>query len=154
MRRTLLMGMACGAALALASVAAARIWLKEEPRALHLRIADDNFDYVLAPGYRDDTGPISAQLVRRCGINAFTLDSAIPDRTGSTFVEIGTTPRAKLNCLIGEARLQGLSMAIVDGMDMTSFECLPGRPSRFQKADGNFGACPEREPDPAPASGC
>ena len=106
--------MACGAALVLASAAIASMWLKEEPEVLYLRIAEDNFDYMLAPNHRDEDGPISLQLVQRCGIKAFTLDSAIPDRTGSAFVEVETTPRANLNCVIGEARLQGLSLAIVD----------------------------------------
>lgn len=153
MHRSLLIGMVCGATLALASAAIASIWLNEKPEALYLRIAEDSFDYMLAPGHRDEDGPISPQLVRRCGIKEFLLDSAVPDRTGSAFVKIETTPRANLNCLIGEARLQGLSLAIVDGMDKTSFECLPGRPSRFQKEDGNFGGCPEQKPDPAPKPG-
>ncbi|MGH6650097.1 MAG: hypothetical protein ACREB7_03100 [Sphingopyxis sp.] len=154
MRRSLLIGMACGAALALASAAIANTWLVEEPKALYLRIADDNFDYMLAPGYRDGDGPISPQLVRHCGVNRFTVDLAIPDHAGSAFVNLENTPRAQLNCLIGEARIHGLSLAIVDGEDTASFECLPGWPSRFQRFNpADYGFCPKGEPNPVVGKG-
>ena len=149
MRRTLLIGMVSGAALALASAAIASIWHNDKRQTLYLRIADDNFDHLLAPDHQDEDGPISAKLARRCGINKFTLDLAVPDHTGSAFVELETTPPANLNCLIGEARVHALSLAIVDGMNITSFECLPGWPSRFQKVEGgNFELCQGRNPDP------
>lgn len=43
----------------MASAAIASMWLNDEPQALYLRIADDNFDYILAPNHRDEDGPIS-----------------------------------------------------------------------------------------------
>ena len=154
MRRSLLVGVAGGAALALGSVAAASIWLKEEPQALYLRIADDNFDYMLAPGHEPEDGPTSARLIRHCGIDAFTLDLASPDHAGSAFVNLEKTPRARLNCLIGEARIHGLSLAIVDGEDTASFECLPGWPSRFQRFNpADYGFCPNGEPNPVVGKG-
>ncbi len=148
MRRTLLIGVAIGAALGLAGAAIASIWFDEKPKPLHLRIVDDNFDYILAPKHRDEDGPISPRLARHCGIDQFTVDLAVPDHAGSTFVDLEKTPRAKINCLIGEARIHGLSLAIVDGDDRSNFECLPGWPSRFQRFDrADYGFCPRGEPN-------
>ena len=140
--------MASGAALALASVAIASIWIEPDVQPVYLRIADDNFDYLLGPDYEPEGGPTSAKLIRHCGIDNFTLDLPIPDHAGSAFVNLQTTPRAKLNCLIGEARIHGLSLAIVDGENKEHFECLSGWPSRFQRYDpGDYGFCPKGRPD-------
>jgi len=148
MRRTLLIGMASGAALALASVAVATIWLKPQSQPIYLRIADDNFDHLLGPDFEPEGAPTSAQLIRHCGIESFTLDLAVPDHAGSAFVNLETTPRAKLNCLIGEARIHGLSMAIVDGENRENFECMAGWPSRFQRYDpADYGFCPKGQPN-------
>ena len=143
-----------GATLALAGVAIATIWIRPDADPVYLRIADDNFDYLLGPDHGPGDGPMSARLIRHCGIETFTLDLAVPDRGGSAFVNLENTPRAKLNCLIGEARIHGLSLAIVDGEDTAAFECLPGWPSRFQRFDpADYGSCPKGEPNPVVGKG-
>ena len=143
-----------GATLALASVAIATIWIRPDTDPVYLRIADDNFDLILSAGHDPEDGPTSARLIRHCGIETFNLDLAIPDHGGSAFVNLESTPRAKLNCLIGEARIHGLSLAIVDGEDTAAFECLPGWPSRFQRFDpADYGFCPKGEPNPVVGKG-
>ncbi|MBL9071614.1 MAG: hypothetical protein JNM03_16655 [Sphingopyxis sp.] len=149
MRRSFLWGAALGAALALGSAALATLWVRDRAQPVYLRIADDNFDEMLAADFKAEEGPTSARLIRRCGIGEFTLDLAIPDHGGSAFVKLEGTPRSKLNCLIGEARIHGLSLAIVDGENRENFECLPGWPSRFRRFDAaDYGFCPDGKPNP------
>ncbi|KQZ64838.1 hypothetical protein EEB18_016390 [Sphingopyxis sp. OPL5] len=150
----MLVGIAIGAMLALAGVAVAAVWIAPRTEPTYLRIADDDIDHLLSSDHEPEDGPTSARLIRHCGIDAFTLDLAIPDHAGSAFVNLEKTPRARLNCLIGEARIHGLSLAIVDGEDTASFECLPGWPSRFQRFDpADYGFCPKGEPNPVVGKG-
>lgn len=149
MRRAFLWGLALGAALVLGSTAIANAWMNGRPEPLYLRIADDNYDHLLGPDHKAEDGPTSARLIRRCGINKFTIDLPIVDHSGSAFVDLESTPRPKLNCLIGEARIHSLSLAIVDGENMTNFECLPGWPSRFQRFNpGDYQFCQNGRPNP------
>src|SRR5690606_39906727 len=133
MRRSFLAGMLLGSALALASALGAQAWSASREEPLYLRIADDDYDDLSLSDRKAEDGPTSARLIRACGVEKFSLDLAIPDHAGSAFVEIDSTPRPRLNCLIGEARIHGLSLAVVRGLDTAAFECLPGWPSRFRE---------------------
>lgn len=115
-RRSFLIGMLTGAALAVAGAGTATLVSKKQS-SQYLRVMDDNFDHTLAPNYRADDGPLSPRLIRNCKIERFVTDSALPDHTGSSFVKIDGTAKAKLNCLIGQARANSLSIALVDGID-------------------------------------
>lgn len=148
MNRSFLWGLALGATLVLGTTAIASVWMKDRPDPLYLRIADDNYDYLLGPDHKAEDGPTSARLIRRCGINKFTIDLPMLDHSGSAFVDLESTPRPKLNCLIGEARIHSLSLAIMDGENVASFECLPGWPSRFRRFDpGDYQFCPDGRPN-------
>lgn len=149
MRRSFLVGVALGAALALGGVATARFWMSDRPEPIYLRIADDNFGETLAPGSKDEHGPTSVRLILSCGIDAFKTDLMIPDHTGSSFVRIDTTPPANLNCLIGEARAHSMSLALVRGVDRTTIACLPGWPTRFRNDPPvEYEACRGKNPQP------
>ena len=146
--RSVLGGVAPGATLAIGGVLIADIWLKDQPKPLYLRIADDNFDHILGPDYRAEDGPMSARLIRHCGIDRFTTISALPDYAGSSLVPLASTPEAKINCLIGEARIHALSLAVAPGPDTANFECLPGWPSRFQPFNAaDYELCRGHKPD-------
>lgn len=148
-RRHFLLGVLFGAVLALLGMAVAEIGFSKREEPLYLRIADDNFDEMFDPQFKPETGPTSARLIRSCGIGAFTTDNMIPDHTGSSFVRIDTTPRARLNCLIGEARAHSMSLAITRGLDTTEINCLPGWPTRFQPFDPvEYEACRGKNPEP------
>lgn len=149
MRRSFLVGVTLGAALALGGVAIARFWMSDRPEPLYLRIADDNFGETLAPGSKDEHGPTSVRLIRSCGIDAFTTDSMNPDHAGSSFVRIDTTPPANLNCLIGEARAHSMSLALARGVDTTTIACLPGWPTRFRNdPPSEYELCRGKNPQP------
>lgn len=140
-RRSFLMGMSVGAALTLASAAAAA-WLSKEDASQYLRIVDDNFEYTLGPNYKPEDGPTSAKLIRDCKIEQFVTDTSQLDYAGSSFVKIDGMPKANLNCVIGEARINSMSIAIVDGIDTTPTDCIGGWPTRFQDEEaGNFELC-------------
>ncbi|WP_432767704.1 MAG: hypothetical protein HEQ22_09670 [Sphingopyxis sp.] len=140
-RRLFLVGMSAGAALAIAGAGAATLF-SEKQATQYLRVIDDNFDYALGPNHASEDGPLSPRLIRNCKIEQFVTDSAQPDYTGSSFVKIDGMPKANLNCLIGEARANSLSLAIVDGIDTTPADCIDGWPTRFQKAaSGGFELC-------------
>ena len=148
MRRSFLWGTALGAALALAGAAIASVWIKDRPEPLYLRISDDNYHETFEnPEFEAKDGLTSARLIRSCGIKAFTIDSMQVDHTGSSFVRIDSTPAAKLNCLIGEARARSMSLAITRGMDTNEIMCLPGWPTRFRN-DPPAESCPGGNPDP------
>jgi len=148
MRRSLLTGMLLGSALTLASALGAQAWSASREEPLYLRIADDDHDDLAQTDRKAEDSPTSARLIRACGIDKFSLDLAIPDHEGSAFVEIDSTPRPRLNCLIGEARIHGLSLAVVRGLDTAAFECLPGWPSRFRKLDAaDYQFCPHGRPN-------
>lgn len=148
-RRPFLVGMLAGASLAIASAGVATL-LSEKPATQYLRVIDDNFDYILGPSHASEDGPLSPRLIRNCKIEQFVTDSAQPDYTGSSFVKIDGMPKANLNCLIGEARANSLSLAIVDGIDTTPADCIDGWPTRFQKeASGGFELCRgQKNPNP------
>lgn len=148
-RRPFLMGMLAGAAFAIASAGAATL-LSEKQATQYLRVIDDNFDYILGPNHQPEDGPLSPRLIRNCKIEQFVTDSAQPDYTGSSFVKIDGMPKANLNCLIGEARANSLSIAIVDGIDTTPTDCIGGWPTRFQKeASVGFELCRgQKNPEP------
>lgn len=150
MRRSFLWGMLLGAALALAGAAIASVWVRDRPAPLYLRIADDNYHETIDnPEFDAKDGLTSTRLIRSCGIKAFTIDSMIPDHTGSSFVRIDTTPMANLNCLIGEARVHSMSLAITRGLDTTEMVCLPGWPTRFRDDPPvEYQACGGRNPEP------
>lgn len=150
MRRSFLGGIALGAVLALGSVMVAGIWLKDQPEPLYLRIADDNFHETFDaenPEFKPEHGPTSVRLIRGCKIAAFTTDNMGLDHTGSSFVRIDSTPKANLNCLIGEARSHSMSLAITRGLDTTAIECFPGWPTRFRD-DPPAESCPAGNPAP------
>lgn len=148
-RRTFLLGMLAGAALGIASAGAATLF-SEKPAIQYLRVIDDNFDYILGPNHAPEDGPLSPRLIRNCKIEQFVTDSAQPDYSGSSFVKIDGMPKANLNCLIGEARANSLSFAIVDGIDTTPTDCIDGWPTRFQtESSGGFELCRgQKNPNP------
>lgn len=124
-------------------------WLSGEEPAQYLRIVDDNYDYILGPTYKPEGGPLSAKIIRDCKIDQFVTDSSQPDYAGSSFVKIDGMPKANLNCLIGEARLNSMSIAITDDIDTTPTDCIGGWPTRFQKKEaGNFELCRGKNPNP------
>lgn len=91
---------------------------------------------------------MSARLIRYCGIDRFTTINALPDYVGSSLVPLESTPEGKINCLIGEARIHALSLAIAAGPDTANFECLPGWPSRFQPFNAaDYELCRDHKPD-------
>lgn len=148
-RRHLLWGVLLGAVLALLGMAVAEIRFSSREEPLYLRIADDNFDEISGAQIRAEDGPTSVRLIRSCGIDAFTVDSMIPDHVGSSFVRIDTTPEARLNCLIGEARTHSMSLAITRGQNTTEINCLPGWPTRFRHFDPtDYEACRGKNPEP------
>ncbi|HEV2599045.1 MAG TPA: hypothetical protein VGU00_11860 [Sphingopyxis sp.] len=124
--------MLAGAVPVALAAAAANLWPQgAEPERLYLRIADDNYD--LPANYPwEKVGAFSAMLARKCGINRFETDSIGLHHTGSTFVSIDAVPTDRLDCLIGEARINGMTISVSRGTAPTTIECLPGRPSRFQ----------------------
>lgn len=140
-RRPFLIGMLTGAAFAIASAGVAA-WYSHEPATQYLRVIDDNFDYILGPSHQPKDGPLSAKLIRNCKIEGFLTDVGGLDAAGSSFVKIDGMPKANLNCLIGEARINSMSFAIVDGIDTTPTDCIGGWPTRFQDEEaGNFELC-------------
>ena len=150
MQRSFLWGLALGATLALGGVAVARVWIKDRPEPLYLRIADDNFHETFDtenPEFQPEDGPTSMRLIRGCKIATFMIDTRGLDHTGSSFVRIDSTPKAKLNCLIGEARAHSMSLAITRGLDTTEIVCVPGWPTRFRD-DPPAEPCPRGNPDP------
>lgn len=85
---------------------------------------------------------MSAKLIKNCKIEKFVTDSSQPDYAGSSFVKIDGMPKANLNCLIGEARINSMSIAIVDGIDTTPTDCIGGWPTRFLREEaGGFELC-------------
>ncbi|MBJ7499378.1 MAG: hypothetical protein JHC57_06470 [Sphingopyxis sp.] len=143
-----LLGALIGVVMALSSVAVATMWFGKEPERLYLRIADDNFDHILGPDYKAEDGPVSVKLIRHCGIDEFTTISALPDYAGSSLVPLDSTSEGEINCLIGEARIHALSLAIAAGPDEANFECLPGWPSRFQPFNASdYELCRGHKPD-------
>jgi len=147
-RRPFLVGAFAGVAMTLSSVAIASIWIETKPDPLYLRIADDNFDHILGPNYKVEEGPLSAKLIRHCGIDRFTTISSLPDYAGSSLVALSSMTEGQRNCLIGETRTHGLSLAISSGPDESSFECLPGWPSRFQPYNASdYELCRGHKPD-------
>lgn len=148
-RRPFLLGMFFGAALSIIS-AGVSILLSDKPEAQYLRVIDDSFDYILGSNSVREDGPLSPRLIRNCKIEQFVTDTAQPDYAGSSFVKIDGMPKANLNCLIGEARINSLSFAIVDGINRTPADCIDGWPARFQKeAFGGFELCRgQRNPNP------
>ena len=128
--------MVVGAALTVAS-GIAGMWLTEDKVPQYLRVADDNFEYLEGPNYNAEDGPMSAKLIRDCKIDSFTMHDPSED-SGSSFVKIDGMPKANLNCLIGEARIHSMSIAIVDGIDRTATDCLGGWPTRFQEEAETF----------------
>ncbi|MCW0199612.1 hypothetical protein [Sphingopyxis sp.] len=148
-RRPFLIGMLAGAALALASAATAA-WLSKEDAPQYLRIVDDNYEHILGPNYKLEDGPTSAKIIRDCKVQQFVTDTSLPDYAGSSFVKIDGIPKANLNCIIGEARINSMSIAIVDGIDLTPTDCIGGWPTRFQDEEaGNFELCRGgKNPDP------
>jgi hypothetical protein len=141
--------MLAGAALATASVGAAAL-LSKKQAGQYLRVIDDNPYSIQGPNHEQEFGPLSARLIRNCKIEKFVTESAQPDYTGSSFVKIDGIPKAHLNCLIGEARTNSLSIAIVDGIDTTPADCIGGWPTRFQNdAAGGFELCRgQKNPNP------
>ncbi|HET6525211.1 hypothetical protein [Sphingopyxis sp.] len=148
-RRPFLIGMLSGVALAIASVGGATL-LSKKQAPQYLRVIDDNPHSIQGPNNEQEFGPLSARLIRNCKIERFVTDSPQPDYTGSSFVKIDGMPKAYLNCLIGEARTNSLSIAIVDGIDTTPAECIGGWPTRFQKeSPGGFELCRgQKNPNP------
>jgi hypothetical protein len=124
--------MLAGAVPVALAAAAANLWpTKEQPDRLYLRIVDDNYD--LPADYPwEKVGAFSAMLVRKCGINRFENDAIGLHHAGSTFVSIDEVSTDKLDCLIGEARINGLTISISRGTTPITVECLQGRPARFQ----------------------
>lgn len=140
-RRPFLIGMLAGAASALASVAAVAS-LSEDGTVQYLRVADDNYEHILGLNYKPEDGPTSAKIIRDCKIEQFVTDVSQPDYAGSSFVKIDGMPKANLNCVIGEARINSMSIAIVDGIDAIPIDCIGGWPTRFQKEEaGGFELC-------------
>ena len=140
-RRPFLIGVLAGAALGIASIASAA-WLTKGEAPQYLRVIDDNYDHIMGPSYEPKGGPMSAKLIRDCKIEQFVTDTSQPDYSGSTFVKIDGTPKANLNCLIGEARINSMSIAIVNGIDTTPTDCIGGWPTRFKDEEaGNFELC-------------
>ncbi|WP_447755004.1 hypothetical protein [Sphingopyxis fribergensis] len=148
-RRPFLIGILAGIALATASVGGATLLSKKQTDQF-LRVIDDNPHSIQGPNNEREFGPLSVRLIRNCKIEKFVTDSPQPDYTGSSFVKIDGMPKAQLNCLIGEARTNSLSIAIVDGIDTTPAECIGGWPTRFQnEAIGGFGLCRgQKNPNP------
>jgi len=147
--RPFLIGMSAGTILALASAFAVAS-LSKKDASQYLRIVDDNFEHILGPNYKPEDGPTSAKLIRNCKIEQFVTDTSQLDYAGSSFVKIDGTPKANLNCVIGQARINSMSIAIVDGIDTTPTDCISGWPTRFQDEEaGNFELCREgKNPNP------
>ena len=59
----------------------------------------------------------------------------IPDHAGSSYVSLEKTPKAQINCVVGKARVKGLTLAFVDGFDTSEIACLPGDPTAFKKPE-------------------
>ncbi len=147
-RRPFLIGMLTGAAFAIASAGVAA-WYSGEPAAQYLRVIDDNFDHILGPNHEPKDGPLSAKLIRNCKIKRFVTDTPGLDYAGSSFVKIDGMPKANLNCLIGEARINSMSLAIVDEIDTIPTDCLGGWPTRFKNREaGDFQLCRGKNPNP------
>jgi hypothetical protein len=138
----LLMGMLAGAALAATSSGFAALWFAANEEPQYLRVIDDDFDHILGPDYKAEEGPTSVNLIRNCRIESFVTDVGQLDHAGSSFVRLDATPWPKLNCLIGEARMRDMSIAIVHGVDNTTVDCLGGWPTRFKEREaGDFALC-------------
>ncbi|WOF42082.1 hypothetical protein KNJ79_12740 [Sphingopyxis indica] len=147
-RRTFLVGTLIGAIFAISSMAMAS-WMSDDEPNQYLRIIDDNYDYILGPNHKPEDGPLSTKIIRNCKIEAFVTDTSQLDYAGSSFVKIDGMPKANLNCLIGEARINSMSIAITDGIDTTPTDCIGGWPTRFQKQEaGNFELCRGKNPNP------
>jgi len=123
--------MAAGAIPVALAAGAVKMWPREEPDGLYLRIVDDNYD--LPEDYPwEKVGAFSAMLARKCKVEHFETDTIALHHAGSTFVSVDHVPTEKLDCLIGEARLNGMTISISRGTAPVTIECLPGRPARFQ----------------------
>ena len=147
-RRSFLIGMLTGAAFAIASAGVAA-WYPDEPETQYLRVIDDNFDYLLGPNHEPKDGTMSGKIIRDCKIENFVFDVGGMDAAASSFVKIDGMPKANLNCLIGEARINSMSIAITDGIDTTPTDCLGGWPTRFKNREaGDFQLCRGKNPNP------
>jgi hypothetical protein len=148
-RRPFLIGMLAGASMVIGSSGVASL-LNKKPAIQYLRVIDDNGEKVSAIKRSPEHGPLSARLIRNCKIQQFVTDTEQLDYAGSSFVKIDGMAKSNLNCLIGEARIHSLSIAIVDGIDTTPADCIEGWPTRAQKvASGGFELCPEQQnPNP------
>lgn len=147
-RRAFLIGTLIGAILAISATALAAL-LSEDEAPQYLRVVDDNYDYILGPDHKPEDGPLSTKIMRDCKIEQFVTDTSQLDYAGSSFVKIDGMPKANLNCVIGEARIHGMSIVIADGVDTTPTDCIGGWPTRFQKQEaGNFELCRGKNPNP------
>ncbi len=143
MNRTYLVGVLTGSALGIVAWGAASLWLPNDQQPLYLRLIDDNFDHILGPDYKPETeGPAGLKLLRDCKITAFLTDAGGNDAASSSFIALDATSPEKVNCLIGEARIRSMSIAIVQGIDTTPTDCLGGWPTRFRDREaGDFNLC-------------
>ncbi|PQM26926.1 hypothetical protein CVO77_18300 [Sphingopyxis lindanitolerans] len=146
MNRSALLWMLAGALPVALAAAVVSLWPKDEPVGLYLRIVDDNVD--LPADYQwEKVGAFSSMLARKCGINRFETDSMGVDHMGSSFVPLDDASTSELDCLIGEARIHGMTIAVSRGTTPETVECLPGHPARFQppeNIDQNAAATCER----------
>jgi hypothetical protein len=134
--------------MAIGSFAAAE-WLSDDQYPQYLRVIDDNYDHLLRKDHKWEEGPTSAKLIRNCKIEAFVNDSLGLHYAGSSFVKIKGVPIANLNCLLGEARINAMSVAVVARIDSTPTDCIDGWPTRSKDGVAIFGHCRgEKEPDP------
>lgn len=117
--------------------AVVELWPREAPPGLHLRVAED---FTVEPkGFdQEKTGMISAMLARRCGISRFGIDLTFPDHTGSVFVSLDAVPGGQVNCLIREARIHDLTVAVTRGQSTEAIECMDGRPARFRAPGSGY----------------
>jgi hypothetical protein len=143
MNRKFLLGVLAGAALGISASGASTMWLRNDKEPLYLRLIDDNFDHILGPDYKPETeGPAGLKLLRDCKIMTFLTDAGGPDAASSSFISLEATPPANLNCIIGEARIHSMSIAVVRGIDTTPTDCLGGWPTRFlDREAGDFNLC-------------
>ena len=135
MRRTFLTGMLIGVVLTLLTTVGTQFISKGKGELAYLRLADDNFELMMSNATKPEDGPLSVQLLRACGISDFQVDLMIPDHAGSSYVPLDNASKKQLNCLVGKARMKGLTLAFVDGFDTSEIACLPGNPTTFKEND-------------------
>ncbi len=143
MNRAFLVGVLTGTALGISTWGVTTLWLRNDQEPLYLRLVDDNFDYLLGSNYLPEKeGPAGLKLLRDCKIETFLTDAGGNDAAPSSFVSLDATPPENVNCLIGEARIRSMSLAIVRGIDSTPTDCLGGWPTRFlDREAGDFNLC-------------